>query len=355
MRDVAIVSFAQSEPHQRSVEKLNEVEMLMPVTRAALDQVDLTIQDIGFTCSGSTDYLAGIGVLLRVDPRRRRPLAADPGVARRDGRCLGALRGLGQAPDRRDRHRLRLRLLQVVARRPAHRAHPPARPLHRGPAVARLGQHRRPSGAGGPRRRHRHPEADGRGGRTQPARRAGQQPQRPAALRPLARPTWRPSPTTSACCAAPTARRSPTAPPPSCWPPATGPASCPTAPRGSVASTTASTRWPSGCATSPTCRPPASRPRRPASPTPPSTSGSCTPRSPTTSCCSGGRSGCPTTRSSTRPAARCRPTPCSPPGCSASARPRPASSSGQANRAVAHATQGPALQQNLVAVLEGDA
>jgi acetyl-CoA acetyltransferase len=30
-------------------------------------------------------------------------------------------------------------------------------------------------------------------------------------------------------------------------------------------------------------------------------------------------------------------------------------SSGQANRAVAHATQGPALQQNLVAVLEGDA
>src|SRR5256885_1314110 len=61
MRDVAIVSFAQSEPPQRSVEKVNEVEMLMPVTRAALDQVDLTIQDIGFTCSGSTDYLAGMG------------------------------------------------------------------------------------------------------------------------------------------------------------------------------------------------------------------------------------------------------------------------------------------------------
>ena len=58
MRDVAIVSFAQS-PHQRSVRDLNEVEMLMPVTRAALDQVGLTIRDIGFTCSGSTDYLAG--------------------------------------------------------------------------------------------------------------------------------------------------------------------------------------------------------------------------------------------------------------------------------------------------------
>jgi acetyl-CoA acetyltransferase len=59
MRDVAVVSFAQSEPHQRAVERRNEVEMLMPVTRAALDQVSLTISDIGFTCSGSTDYLAG--------------------------------------------------------------------------------------------------------------------------------------------------------------------------------------------------------------------------------------------------------------------------------------------------------
>jgi acetyl-CoA acetyltransferase len=59
MRDVAVVSFAQSEPHRRAVERRNEVEMLMPVTRAALDQVSLTISDIGFTCSGSTDYLAG--------------------------------------------------------------------------------------------------------------------------------------------------------------------------------------------------------------------------------------------------------------------------------------------------------
>lgn len=58
MRDVAIVSFAQS-PHRRAVRDLNEVEMLMPVTRAALDQVDLSISDVGFTCSGSTDYLAG--------------------------------------------------------------------------------------------------------------------------------------------------------------------------------------------------------------------------------------------------------------------------------------------------------
>ncbi len=58
MRDVAVVSFAQS-AHTRRVDDLNEVEMLMPVTRQVLDQIDATIADIGFTCSGSTDYLAG--------------------------------------------------------------------------------------------------------------------------------------------------------------------------------------------------------------------------------------------------------------------------------------------------------
>ncbi len=58
MRDVAIVSFAQSK-YARRVDDLNEVEMLMPVTRQVLDQIDATIADIGFTCSGSTDYLAG--------------------------------------------------------------------------------------------------------------------------------------------------------------------------------------------------------------------------------------------------------------------------------------------------------
>jgi acetyl-CoA acetyltransferase len=35
--------------------------MLMPAVHTALGQVDMTIDDIGFTCSGSTDYLAGVG------------------------------------------------------------------------------------------------------------------------------------------------------------------------------------------------------------------------------------------------------------------------------------------------------
>lgn len=59
MRDVAVISFAQT-PARRRVEDLNEVEMLMPAVHGALDQVDMTIDDIGFTCSGSTDYLAGM-------------------------------------------------------------------------------------------------------------------------------------------------------------------------------------------------------------------------------------------------------------------------------------------------------
>ena len=58
MRDIAIISFAQT-PARRSVPELNEVEMLMPAIHGALSQVDMTIDDIGFTCSGSTDYLAG--------------------------------------------------------------------------------------------------------------------------------------------------------------------------------------------------------------------------------------------------------------------------------------------------------
>ncbi|CAN5603268.1 thiolase domain-containing protein [soil metagenome] len=60
MRDIAVISFAQT-PAKRRVPELNEVEMLMPAIHGALSQVDMTIDDIGFTCSGSTDYLAGVG------------------------------------------------------------------------------------------------------------------------------------------------------------------------------------------------------------------------------------------------------------------------------------------------------
>lgn len=58
MRDVAVVSFAQS-PSVRREERRNEVEMLMPVLGEALERSGLERRQIGFTCSGSSDYLAG--------------------------------------------------------------------------------------------------------------------------------------------------------------------------------------------------------------------------------------------------------------------------------------------------------
>jgi catechol 2,3-dioxygenase-like lactoylglutathione lyase family enzyme len=57
-RNVAVVSVAQT-PHRRAASGLSETEMIEPAIRQALDQVGATIDDIGFVCSGSSDYLAG--------------------------------------------------------------------------------------------------------------------------------------------------------------------------------------------------------------------------------------------------------------------------------------------------------
>jgi acetyl-CoA acetyltransferase len=58
MRDVAIVSFAQSRSVRRD-DYRNEVEILMPVVREAVERSGIPQKEIGFTCSGSADYLAG--------------------------------------------------------------------------------------------------------------------------------------------------------------------------------------------------------------------------------------------------------------------------------------------------------
>jgi len=58
MRDVAIVSFAQSTPGLTDVEE-TETQLLFPVINEALDGIGITRKDIGFTCSASCDYLAG--------------------------------------------------------------------------------------------------------------------------------------------------------------------------------------------------------------------------------------------------------------------------------------------------------
>jgi acetyl-CoA acetyltransferase len=57
MRDVAVISFAQAPSVRREVDR-NEVEILMPVVREARERSGLG-KDIDFICSGSTDYLAG--------------------------------------------------------------------------------------------------------------------------------------------------------------------------------------------------------------------------------------------------------------------------------------------------------
>ena len=58
MRDVAVVSFAQA-PSRRRVPEANEVEILMPVVAEAVERSGVPREKIGFTCSGSCDYLAG--------------------------------------------------------------------------------------------------------------------------------------------------------------------------------------------------------------------------------------------------------------------------------------------------------
>ncbi len=58
VRDVAVISFAQMKNVRRET-VLNDVEMLMNVLDDVRDRAGLTPDQIGFTCSGSTDYLSG--------------------------------------------------------------------------------------------------------------------------------------------------------------------------------------------------------------------------------------------------------------------------------------------------------
>lgn len=58
MIEVAVIATAQM-PNVREETALNEVEMLMPVLEQVRERAGLSQQEIGFTCSGSTDYLSG--------------------------------------------------------------------------------------------------------------------------------------------------------------------------------------------------------------------------------------------------------------------------------------------------------
>jgi acetyl-CoA acetyltransferase len=58
VRDVAVLAFAQT-PSVRRETSRNEVEMLMPILQQVVRESGLAKSDIGFTVSGSCDYLAG--------------------------------------------------------------------------------------------------------------------------------------------------------------------------------------------------------------------------------------------------------------------------------------------------------
>jgi acetyl-CoA acetyltransferase len=57
VKDVAVVSFAQWSAREEPTR--NEVEMLIPVVGEAIEKSGIGRKEIGFTCSGSCDYLQG--------------------------------------------------------------------------------------------------------------------------------------------------------------------------------------------------------------------------------------------------------------------------------------------------------
>ncbi len=59
MTDVAVIGFAQAPNERRSAATTNGVEMLVPIFHEVFEATGLTKGDIGFWCSGSSDYLAG--------------------------------------------------------------------------------------------------------------------------------------------------------------------------------------------------------------------------------------------------------------------------------------------------------
>jgi acetyl-CoA acetyltransferase len=59
MTDVAVVAFAQAPQVRRSEGTTNGVEMLVPIFQQLYADTGLTNRDIGFWCSGSSDYLSG--------------------------------------------------------------------------------------------------------------------------------------------------------------------------------------------------------------------------------------------------------------------------------------------------------
>src|SRR5271166_7210539 len=59
MTDVAVIGFAQARGERHSAATTNGVEMLVPIFHEVFQATGLSKDDVGFWCSGSSDYLAG--------------------------------------------------------------------------------------------------------------------------------------------------------------------------------------------------------------------------------------------------------------------------------------------------------
>ncbi|UUZ59260.1 hypothetical protein [Nocardioides sp. B-3] len=86
------------------------VELLVPIFAECYEQTGFTRRDIGFWCSGSSDYLAGrsFSFVSAVDAIGALPPVNESHVEM--DAALGALRGPAEDPDRRGRHRAGLRV-----------------------------------------------------------------------------------------------------------------------------------------------------------------------------------------------------------------------------------------------------
>ena len=144
--DVAVVGFAHA-PHVRRTEgTTNGVEMLMPCFAELYEDLGIKQTDIGFWCSGSSDYLAGrafsflsaIDSIGAVPPINESHVEMDAAWALYEA-YIKILTGAG-------RHRAGLRLRQVQRRGAASRAGDADRPVHGGAAVARRRVDRRTAG-----------------------------------------------------------------------------------------------------------------------------------------------------------------------------------------------------------------
>ena len=218
MRDVAVVSFAQA-PSVRRELGATRSRCCMPVVREAVERAGIPRE---------RDRLHLLGLAATTSPgqpfafvmraRRGRRVAADRRVARRDGRRVGALRGVGE-----DSSTGEVDTALVYAFGKSSLGDLPevlttaARSLLRGAALARRDLARRAAGARLPRGERQERARPRRGRGAQPARRASES-ERAARGRLRRRRRCSRRRTSRRRCASTTARRSPTAPRRSCSP-----------------------------------------------------------------------------------------------------------------------------------------